>query len=774
MNIKLQMCGLVITVILFILFKSHKRLNLEGEKTFFKMINITFICIALDVLSVIVIHYRDQLPEMLVKIICKAYPISMIWVGWINLCYIFLDLNSSKAMHQTTVRRTRMGVLIASAIVALVPIKIFKEGTAVYTYGPAIVLTYIFVLAEIIAVLNVALFIKIKKNSRRGAVTMFVMLLWISAAIIQGINNQFLLVGFSMALGVMTLYIVLENPDANLDRSLGCYNSYALHGYIRSLIEDGEKFSLLDISITNEKNLMSLGVKLEEVTKQVIDEIEKIDGIELFKNYTTGISILTKELGKIDDVRNVLQKYVSRFPGSSDCLMLMLIEDANQFESEEEVFRFLTFAKGKNVRRISSVVYISEEMIRQYRETINTEKEINLALEEDRVEVFLQPICAVATGKAVGAEALVRIRKRDGCLLSPARFIPIAEATGQISLLGDRVLEKVCAFIKDTEVLSLGIKAIHVNLSAVQCDDPSTAKRLSDIVKSYDVDPQNICFEITETAVSESQEVLLENMNALIEKGFTFALDDFGKGESNLMYMIEMPVNTVKLDMDMTKAFFANPKARIVIAAVSDMAHNLNLPIVAEGVETRTEAETMQGVGVEYIQGYYYSKPLPMNEFLGYLRVSREHVMAPADKENIPAEVIHAKEEMRRIKLSNKHIILAEDNDLTAELTQEILEDEGYTVDVAEDGTMVLRLLKEAKPGTYSLILMDIGMPFMDGFECTRLIRSLENETLRNIPVIALSAHNAEHYKKEVARANMNGFLMKPLNTDALQELVEE
>ena len=109
-------------------------------------------------------------------------------------------------------------------------------------------------------------------------------------------------------------------------------------------------------------------------------------------------------------------------------------------------------------------------------------------------------------------------------------------------------------------------------------------------------------------------------MKKLIDYGFTFSLDDFGKGESNLMYVVEMPVSIVKLDYDLSKAFFTSPKARHVVRAVIGMVHEMGLKLVSEGIETIDENDSMKEEGIDYIQGYYYSKPLPMKDFVEFIR----------------------------------------------------------------------------------------------------------------------------------------------------------
>lgn len=255
-----------------------------------------------------------------------------------------------------------------------------------------------------------------------------------------------------------------------------------------------------------------------------------------------------------------------------------------------------------------------------YREKHLMEAEIANVLAEDRVEVFYQPIYSITENSFVSAEALIRIRTQDGELLSPGRFIPIAEETGQILELGERVFEKVCRFLKESEALSLGLRYVEVNLSVLQCEQANLSQRLISIIGQYGISPALINLEITETASISARITLLENMKRLIDYGFTFSLDDFGKGESNLMYVVEMPVSIVKLDYDLTKAFFNSPKAKQVLRAVVGMAHNMGLKLVAEGVETAEELAVMKKEDIDYIQGFYFSRPLPQSDFLDFLR----------------------------------------------------------------------------------------------------------------------------------------------------------
>ena len=202
-------------------------------------------------------------------------------------------------------------------------------------------------------------------------------------------------------------------------------------------------------------------------------------------------------------------------------------------------------------------IYINREMVVKKQEKEAMAKAIRRAMREDRVEMFFQPIYSVKEKQFVSAEALVRIRNTDGSILSPGMFIPVAEETGSILRLGEIVFEKTSQFI----------------------------------MEKYHMDPSLINLEITETGSIKARKVLLRNMEKLMSYGVQFSLDDFGNGESNLNYNVDMPVEIIKFDRDMTQAYFNKDKAKFVMQEAKNMIHEMGLQIVAEGVETEEQAK---------------------------------------------------------------------------------------------------------------------------------------------------------------------------------------
>ncbi|MBQ2901729.1 MAG: EAL domain-containing protein [Agathobacter sp.] len=619
MNIQVQVCGLIIMLFLFVFYKSSNTLKLYTEKVFHQAMYTSMLCLSLDILSVVVIQYRSALPILFVEAICKLYIITLVWVSMYAFVYVLTDLFSEER-HIRWSRIIKGIVLAQSILVYILPIGIFAEGRVVYTYGDAVLAVYGSVAVYILATL-VTIGVRFKVlNKRRAAAVALWMLVYICAAIIQFMNNELLLVGFASAIGLLILFVVMENPEANLDRRIGCFNAYALSEYIGKLLEKKKSFSVMEVSFKDLEYLEEHGVFVDQVLRNVVALSSRDTKGKVFKDINSNIVVITEN----DLVlQNAAESILSNF--AEDNLLrknikIIILRDGMSFPNMDEMSRFFTFLRQSYSKELDGILLADDTMIAKYMEKYIVEEKIDAALKEDRVEVFFQPIYSNAEESFTSAEALVRIREVDGSLMSPGAFIPVAESNGQIVELGERVFELVCKFIKEQDMDALGLHYIEVNLSVIQCQMTNLAEQLIAIAEKYQVNPAQINLEITETGSISARNVLLRNMENLIAYGFSFSLDDFGKGESNLMYVVEMPVSIVKLDYDMSKAYFNTERAKHVLKAVVGMAHGMKLKLVAEGIETIEELEGMHQEGIDYIQGYYYSRPIPEVEFIEFVK----------------------------------------------------------------------------------------------------------------------------------------------------------
>lgn len=243
-------------------------------------------------------------------------------------------------------------------------------------------------------------------------------------------------------------------------------------------------------------------------------------------------------------------------------------------------------------------------------------RSLEFAIDNNEVEVFLQPIVNSKTGKVVGAEALSRIRNSSGDLLYPGDFIPIAERNGKINQLGKQVFRMCCEYANLPEFRALGLSFINVNLSPIQLMRNDLDQSLATFVRDHNLDAEFIHLEITEEAFVD--EYMIEKQITLLNKsGFRFVLDDYGTGYSNIYRIRKTPLINIKLDKTLVWDYCKKP-GEILPSEITAFKKS-GFEITAEGIENAEMAIKMRDIGCDYLQGYFYSKPIPFNEFIKYV-----------------------------------------------------------------------------------------------------------------------------------------------------------
>lgn len=253
------------------------------------------------------------------------------------------------------------------------------------------------------------------------------------------------------------------------------------------------------------------------------------------------------------------------------------------------------------------------------------ERAIELALAAGGLSVHYQPIYSTKEKGVHSAEALVRLVDPVLGPLYPDEFIPIAERNGAILRIGMFVFRSVCEFYVQQKLVGRGIRYIQINLSVAQCMQKDLAEQLLEVLQEYGISPECINLEVTETTAAGSPETLLHTMRDLSSAGLKFSLDDYGTGYSNLSSLIELPFTLVKIDKGMVWKL-NNERAQIAMSHTISMLKQLCMGIVAEGVETEEQADLLTKMGCDYLQGYYYSKPMPEAEFLTQLERFKQTV----------------------------------------------------------------------------------------------------------------------------------------------------
>jgi len=264
----------------------------------------------------------------------------------------------------------------------------------------------------------------------------------------------------------------------------------------------------------------------------------------------------------------------------------------------------------------------NDRINRNARSLADLQSELRRALRRDELELHYQPRLDLGSGQIVGLEALVRWRHGERGLLPPSEFVPLAEQSGLIVPLGYWVISRALRDMQDLRERGLAPLHMAVNLSFRQFQDSQLLSTLSRLIAERGVEAQWLEFELTETAVMRRSDLVKQTMDALGRLGVRFSLDDFGTGFSSFVHLNSLPIALLKVDKSFVGGMEQREENRKLVHAMINLAHNLNLEVVAEGVETPEQLALLHGFGCDQVQGYLISKPLPLEELAQYLTSS--------------------------------------------------------------------------------------------------------------------------------------------------------
>ncbi len=624
MNIQAQICGIILLVIMFLFYRRYESLRLNTQIGFQALMLCMLLCIFLDMLSIwaivrLLLDHRGT-----VYVICKAYLMSIVLVGFAGFWYECTDVYEDKKKLRQVAVTGGVAWLSGCCVIAGLPLGIYKMGRVVYTAGPAVMVTYFFTGMFILVNIVFTLAKRKQANYRRSQVILSWLALWFAAAVVQFFNNELLLVGYAGALGVLVIFFRLENPEYLADAVTGLFNQDGLLLYARKLYNEKKPFSLMSIWWNLGISQADEGAREQAVMAAFARRLPKLDNTRVFKMADDEVWMIFEDMEHVEDTVEKVRSFVEygrRELGGMAQAAFTYMPDAAMVGDYQEMVHLMRYARWKSSdHSATNFKEVDFDFVEQMRKEKSMEQMLDEAMKEDRIEVFYQPIFSTRAKKFVSAEALVRMRDRDGNLVPPGAFIAVAEANGKILQLGEIVFEKVCRFFTKEQLEQYGLHYIEVNLSVVQCGYPGLADDYIGIMEKYQINPRYINLEITESASMAAKKTLLENMRRLMEYGVCFSLDDFGTGQSNLNYIVDMPVDIVKFDREMSQAFFQDEKAKYVMNAAMQMIHGMKLKIVSEGIETEEQYLAMEELSIDYIQGYYFSKPLPEAAFLAFLQ----------------------------------------------------------------------------------------------------------------------------------------------------------
>lgn len=436
---------------------------------------------------------------------------------------------------------------------------------------------------------------------------------------------------FIISLATLLFEIQIQHPEEVCDQTTGLLNQVAF-------TRTADRFKASEIKYTCIGVILDDTVFLSETfgLKQLngfLTEIADLLKLQFSQDFVFHLgqgrfAIIVKNTNKWD-IQKMVAKIQTDFmhPWKYNSIELKLyvrlcvVKVPEEAARTEDVIDVITLV-AENERYKKSVVYAKDIDVEYKRRAVYVEHALRSGLFKNRFEVHYQPIYSTKEKCFIGAEALVRLKDDEGQFISPDIFIPIAEKTGTILRIGEFVFESVCKTLSEIVPANYGIKKIDINLSVAQCMQEILADQIISIRSMYRVPPAIVNLEITETAMAHTPEILLRNMKRLSEAGIELSLDDYGSGYSNMNYMLSLPFKMVKIDKEIVWKAEKEERAKKALRSTISMISELNMTVLAEGVETEEQAAWLTEMGCDYLQGFYYSKPVPKNEFLELMKKS--------------------------------------------------------------------------------------------------------------------------------------------------------
>lgn len=564
-----------------------------------------------------------------IYIICVSLvaPLYAMYVIGITDTWHLLDINKKEKIYAITPIAIAVSLALADVYYPVIYF-VGDEGAFIYSWG-------YYVVNAIIIVYMIMVIKYIFKISRYIEILNEIQLIWplLALFITMCIQYKYMdqhIVCFGIAIIFLIIILINTRAEESVDATTLMHSYWMFSKDMKLRLITGKKMKLILINIVNYEHALRIA-GYDEVVELMrplsYEMMSVVNGFSkkcMFYNnggkYAIEVAGATKD--EVDEIAVAIVKSinenmkleVSDFEIKINCCVANCPED---IEDVESLFMLISDLDLFPItHRILSAVEITGTKEFTVKKEMNTI--LDKAITNDYFSVYYQPIYDVKTGKFASAEALIRLKDPKYGFISPGIFIPLAEKSGMIHKIGSFVIDEVFKFVASDEFKKLEVDYIEVNLSVKQCLRMDLADEIIEKAKKYNVDPKSINLEITETASTYSRDKIYGNVIALSREGFTFSLDDFGTGYSNLMRVTALPLDIIKLDRTFV-LLMEKDGFKTTIESVIKMIKDMGKNVLVEGIETKEMVDAFTELGVDEIQGYYFSRPLNKNDYVSFV-----------------------------------------------------------------------------------------------------------------------------------------------------------
>ena len=637
-HIKFQIASLTILLILEVIYFLRPKIRLLSNRIFTVLMVSSLCYLLFDFATIFALVYYDYVPLWFVRFTHQGFILFLDIA--LSSIYLYIDILNRE---QKRYSRTELTLIIGSYIVVLAsiifaPMEYYIEEDGIYSYGLMANCVYaVLIIYSGMTVFQTLRHIKNKAHRKQKICVLMTMALWIGFGGVQIIEPRILISSVGISAIILLMFLSLENPSEYLDSETHAFNYYALKTVLQEYLSRRKEYAIVSMELDEAsiiENYTSNNV-ISEVLIEIKNFVEKNFKTPCYRmnRMTLAFIIDNKKIARLDPYLEILADRFSRQWELKD-RSVRLNAHANvlccpeDFPFDGNVIELLDFAEDSEtygrsigfVRRIDEKA--REKRIRR-RQILHV---VSDAIKNDSIEMYFQPIYCLAEKKFTNAEALVRLKDSESIgYISPEEFIPLAERKGMIMPLSNLIFNHVFSFMSDNSLRKKGMNHIEVNLSGLQSVDANLPKLMKSLLMKYNIAPDCVNLEITESIAVTSGYMLKKNMEELKKFGCSFSMDDFGTGYSNLSRIAKADFEMIKIDKSLLWPCFkedgteGTKNAKILLENMISMLLKIGRKIVVEGIETKEQFEYLESLGITYAQGFYFSKPIPEAEFLSFI-----------------------------------------------------------------------------------------------------------------------------------------------------------
>ena len=549
------------------------------------------------------------------------------------LCYI-MTLHDNKLISVKKMLLAGIATILLASIVLTNPFteKLFYfDVSAGYVEGPWYRLMYYSAFFHLAVILILVISWRKEFGPQKIKVILDILILCGCGVVIQLLYSPLLMTGFGMSLGILALFLTINNPNANRDSLTGVYNHLYLTKRSDELIAAGKSFHIITIYLYQLKHINKVaGVEGGDYILQLTaKKLEELCGSRVFRITGKRFLVLAMSLPEyeyyITQIKKRFETDMQLDADSSKPAMPVILSGivyGQKLGTSGLMLEYAEYLESLSMQNgMIEVIQDDQQTMDGFLYNKKVEQYLHTAIAQDLFEVYYQPVYSTAKNDFVTLEALSRLHHPELGWIAPDVFIQIAEKNHMIEQITDLQFKRICMFINEHRDLMKKLFNIKVNLSSLDLMRSDCSSHFIHMMDDMDIHHDWIQFEITETVATEYNAGLGMVIDGFMAAGVRLCLDDFGSGYANLNTVMRLPFSAIKIDRTLLFDICNDKKRAMFYQSIVETFHRMGYSIVSEGVETEEEMSLLSRWGVDMIQGYYFSRPLPVDELLKLLNM---------------------------------------------------------------------------------------------------------------------------------------------------------